>query len=124
MGQKNPMNCKELRQKNKQAILDKYGVDNVAKVPEIQQKTHETKKRNGSYGRSKEEDYIFQKLVSKFPDTQRQYMSEEYPFACDFFIPEHRLYIEYQGFVSHGNHPYNPENKQDQLLLGEGICYG
>ena len=52
----------------------------------------------------------------KFHILKRQYHSKLYPFDCDFYIPKLDLYIEYQGFKSHGTEPYN-ENKIDHQLL-------
>lgn len=51
-------------------------------------------------------------LLNKFNQVKRQYSSEKYPFACDFYIPELDLYIEYQGTWTHGKEPYDRTNKE------------
>lgn len=42
-----------------------------------------------------------------------------YPFPCDFYISELDLYIEYQGFWTHGKHPFNINDQEDKLKLLE-----
>ena len=54
-----------------------------------------------------------------FPDVQYQYFSEEYPFACDFYIPSLDLYIEYHGSWTHGSRPFNKDDESciEQLTI-------
>ena len=87
---------------------------------EIQQKAHETKKKNGSYGKSKEEDYVYSVLVDIYGEdnVERQYRSELYPFACDFYIISKDLYIEYNGMWTHGFTPYIG-SKENEIQLEE-----
>ena len=47
----------------------------------------------------------------------RQYKSEEYPFSCDFYIPEINLYIEFQGNWTHGKQPYDANDTRCQEKL-------
>lgn len=107
----------QIKQQKMETIINNYGVDNPMKVKEIVLKNFETKKKNGSYGKSKDEEYIFNCLLQKYKNVKRQYFCEKYPFHCDFYIPEQDLFIEYQGFVSHGKHAYNPNNTEDQQTL-------
>ena len=65
-----------------------------------------TKTENNSFNISKEEQEILILLKERFPNLKTQYKSEEYPFLCDFYIPELNLYIEYQGHFSHGFKPF------------------
>ena len=69
-------------------------------------KEYITKKKNKSFKNSIAENIIFNKLQKKFQNVQQQYYSEEYPFRCDFYIPDLNLYIEYQGTWTHGGKPY------------------
>ena len=86
-------------------------------------KQHETFKRNHSFKTSAEEDKIYEVLLTKFGTVKRQYKSKEYPFRCDFYIPELDLYIEYQGYWTHGNinhqvlGPYDESNPVHQAIL-------
>lgn len=84
-------------------------------------KTNESMKRNHSYGKSKEEDDIYMKLLSKYNVVERQYYSEKYPFKCDFYIPKIDTYIEYQGFWMHGFEPYigTPEQQEKVRQLNK-----
>lgn len=61
---------------------------------------------------------ILDDLKIAFPDAVSQYKSEEYPFNCDIYIPEIRLYIEYQGFYTHGGKPYEG-TEEDNILLAK-----
>ena len=63
----------------KDLMVKRYGVENPSQLKKIQQKIHETKKRNNSYGKSSIENQIFQLLVERFPTTTRQYKSDLYP---------------------------------------------
>lgn len=81
-------------------------------------KSIETKRKNNSFNISKPEEAIYQLLNNKFfNQIKRQYMSDKYPFACDFYIPKLDLYIEYQGLWTHGGEPYNPNNIKHQEKL-------
>lgn len=74
-------------------------------------------KENKAYvGTSKEEQELFKAIQKKHPDCMIHYMSHEYPWLCDFYIPSLDLYIEYQGFPTHGGHPYDPNNQKDQIV--------
>lgn len=48
-------------------------------------------------------------MVSKFGvvNVKRQYKSEKYPFACDFYIVNKDLYIEINFHWTHGFEPYD-----------------
>lgn len=54
-------------------------------------------------------------LSSLYDNVKRQYFSNEYKHACDFYIPELDLYIEYQGSWTHHIHPYNEKDENDIL---------
>ena len=106
------------KNKYKKSVFSHYGVDNPFKSKELQQKAHETKKKNGSYSKSKEEDYVYSVLVDIYGENnvERQYSSELYPFACDFYIISEDLYIEYNGMWTHGHTPYIG-SKENEIQL-------
>ena len=118
-GVQHPLQLDEFKEKQKENVLAKYGVENVCQIPEIRNKIHETTKKNNSFGKSRGENFVFETLLRKFPNTQRQYKTIEYPFACDFYIPELDLYIEYQEYQGHGGHPFNPTDETDRKKLKE-----
>lgn len=62
---------------------------------------------------------MFEKyLYSKQYEYIRQYKDKNrYPFLCDFYIPYYDLYIEIQGFWTHGKHPFDKNNSEDINLL-------
>lgn len=115
---------KEINNKIKNEVIRKYGVDNCSKSEEIKDKKIKSKRKNNTFSFSKGEEYIYNKLLKKFNVVKRQYKSELYPFACDFYIPSIDLYIEYQGTWTHGKYnekiifgPYNPKNNKHRLIL-------
>lgn len=124
----NPFQNNEVKEKIMKTNLTRYGNTCFSKTEyfkqhllenkeKINEKIYLTKKQNNSLGKSKQEDEIYIKLCSKFEKVIRQYKSEKYPFACDFYIPDKNLYIEYQGTWMHGKHPFDNKNKNDLQTL-------
>lgn len=108
--------------KSKQTCLKKYGDPNYRNIhinKDIIRKQIETKRKNGSYTVSKQENECYTLLLTIFDssDIMRQYRDELYPFACDFYIKSINTYIEYNGFWTHGGHPYDENNEQDISIL-------
>jgi len=118
-GKKCYCQTKEYLEKTKQTNLKRYGVEYSSQNKEIINKVIETKRKRGTFNTSKAEKEILELLRAKFKDVKYQYKSEKYPFACDFYIPELDLYIEYQGFWSHGTKlgPFNPDNPEHLKVL-------
>ena len=115
-GYENPLQVPQFHEKQKQTMIEKYGVTNASQYKEFQEKKYATMTENNTWwGNSKEEQYIYEQLITKY-DVIRQYKCEEYPFLCDFYIPELNLFMEYQGFVSHGNHAYTGSQQDLELL--------
>ena len=116
---------KECREKSKNTLLKRYGVLYPTQCEKFKLKGYETKKLNGTFGKSKEEDKMFELLQEKFGEVKRQYNSEKYPFICDFYIVSLDLYIEYQGFWNHGKigtkylGPYDQSNPEHQCLVAK-----
>ena len=119
------LHTREANDKRKRVFQEKYKTDNYFQsnefkslrntwVEENKQKEYKTKKKNNSFNHSKCEMEILNKLKEKFNDVVYQYRSEKYPFNCDFYIPSLNLYIEYQGFWSHGKEPFD-SNKIEHL---------
>ena len=129
-GVDNPAKSKIVQEKYKRTCLKKYGVDNYFKTDIFkkqfqenllikQQKEYISKKKNGTFNSSKEENDSFELLKIKYPDIIHQYRDERYPFNCDFYIPSLDLFIECQYSWTHGGHPYNQENDKEKLELWE-----
>ena len=85
-------------------------------VNKVQEKIHNTMLKNGTAGKSKEEDKIYEMLCEKFEKVERQYKSELYSYFCDFYIPSIDTYIEYQGFWKHGSEPYIGNEEQLKII--------
>ena len=83
------------------------------------QKEHDTKKRNGTFKKSTQEDAVYEMLCKKYGEDNviRQYWSEAYPFNCDFYIPSLGLYIECNFSWTHGGHFFNENDEEDLKKL-------
>ena len=138
---------KEFRQKQKDTAIKKYGsVFNKEKVhetikkkygidwftlsdklkeksnsPEAIQKGIETKRKHHTFNASKPEENLYKILCDKYgkDDVKRQYKSNEYPWYCDFYIKSKSLYIELQGYFTHGTHPFDKNDENDIKRLNE-----
>jgi hypothetical protein len=98
----------DIKKKVEQTCLEKYGAKSFVESKEA--------KDVWKMGTSKTENEIYEKLLSKYSDVKRWYTDERYPFECDFYIPSKDLFIEYQGFSTHGEEPFN-ENCESHLKL-------
>lgn len=93
--------------------LEKYGVEYTTQLQSTINKIHESKTKHKTHTGSKEEDKAYEFLTTIFTDIKRQYKSEEYPFACDFYIVDKDLYVECNFHWTHGKHNFNKDNPDD-----------
>lgn len=107
----------ECKKKAKETIFERYGHEYNMQIEEVVMKSNATKRNNGTFNSSSEEDRIYERLIERFSDTKRQYSSKLYPFNCDFYITSLDLYIEHQGYCSHGGHPFDPDDNEDAKRL-------
>ena len=98
------------------AIKEKYNTDNPMKTRAVIEKNYNTRLKHKTLNTSIKEEKIYNMLLTRYKDVKRQYKSELYPFACDFYISELDLYIEYQGHWTHGYKPYK-KSKEDDIIL-------
>lgn len=124
-GVDNPMKSDEIKQAVQQSVINKYGTDNFAKsaayhdlLPEISKKRIETLKANNSFAISNPENVLYEMLVSRFgeDDVLRQYSSDVYPFACDFYIKSRDMYIELNASWTHGRHWFGTDDNDETVL--------
>ena len=103
-----------------------YGKDNYFQTDEFKakvdwkrnvEKQQETKRKNGTFNISKEEEICHKLLLEYYPDVVSQYKSDKYNFLCDFYIPSIDTYIEYNGTWTHGKHTFDPTSKDDIALV-------
>lgn len=74
--------------------------------------------------RSQEENDLYTYILARFPDVKRDYPTEQYPWRCDFYIPSIDTYIEYNGYPTHGKHPYDIDSEEDNEIVNNWIEKG
>lgn len=118
-GVSNPSQLETIKKKKRNTLLRNYGVTNPSYDASIREKRLDTKRKNGTFTSSAPEDTIYLLFKSVYQNTVRQYTSEKYPYMCDFYIPEIDTYIEYNGNWTHGGHPFDSDNNEDNARLKE-----
>ena len=107
-------------EKMKETCLEKYGstswlnsLDRLNNIKLYNEKIRKTKKKNHTYTSSKQESFVYNILKKKFNSIICQHYDEKlYPYNCDFYIPSEDIWIEYQGFVTHGEEEFNENNTE------------
>lgn len=118
-GVRNPFQVEAFKQVSRETNLSKYGVPYVSQNAEIRERAVKTKIARGTINSSKPEDDLYNILVNVFgvDDVKRQYYSDEYKFACDFYIVSRNMYIELNASWTHGGHWFNKDADNDKLSL-------
>ena len=93
--------------------IEKYGVEYPTQLQSTIDKIYESKTKHKTHTCSKEEDKVYELLKTIYTDIKRQYKSEDYPFACDFYIADNDLYIECNFHWTHGKHGFDKNNPDD-----------
>lgn len=111
----------EYKNKCKNTCLERYNTTSYTKTQECQEKIYNTKKQNNTHNTSKPEDKVYNLLLTKFnkDDIIRHYKSRLYPFNCDFYIKPLNLYIEYNGYWTHGPESFSRNNTEHIKLLND-----
>lgn len=132
INQKLHKNYETISEKIQQSCLQKYGVKNPmldetirlkhkikVSSDDVNNKRILTKRKNNSFNTSKLEQqlYVWLKCTFAESDIYTNYISEKYPFKCDFYIQSRNLYIELNAHWSHGEHWYDSE--RDVLLVNK-----
>lgn len=112
-----PLQDKVVRQKMSETLAERYGVSNIAKLQSVCDQIKMTKFEKGTFHTSQSEEILFQMLCDVFgiDDVLRQYGSDVYPFACDFYIRSRDMYIELNGTWTHGTHWF--EGSSDDMAV-------
>lgn len=105
-GNKWAIASKQIQEVIRKNNIERYGVPSTMQLPNVTKKGYETRRKNGTFNTSQGEKEIYKLLLEKFEDVKYQYVSKEYPFHCDFYIPKLNIYIEYQGTWTHGSKPF------------------
>ena len=128
-GTYSPLANKEIYNKTEETTYKKYGVYCIFNTKEnreklllekTKQKRYETLRRNHTFNASKIEETIYEKLIDIYgkSDILREYKDKDrYPYRCDFYIKSLDLFIEVQGYYTHGKEPYNPNSIRHQILV-------
>lgn len=124
-----PFGSNEIKEKQKKTMIEKYGYDHNfkdpklrerLKSPEIRERQWETKKKNRTTNTSKIEEQFTKYLEDNNYAFERNYAKDKrYPYHVDFYLNDFDLFIEIQGTWTHGGHPFNALNEDDQKLLLE-----
>ena len=96
----------DIKEKRKQTLVQRYGVEHPNQNPEILNKVWNTCKSHMTFNTSGEEEQIYQWLQELNYNVIHHYKSEDYPFNCDFYLPDYDLYIEYNGSQFHNYRAY------------------
>ena len=120
-GVKSTLQLDSVKEKITKTNLQKYGVPYYHQTIESREKQSkrmiknkskilQTKIKNGTLKTSKPEQKLHQELLNLFDNVQIQFNSNEYPFACDFYIQDRQLYIELNASWTHNSAWYNENN--------------
>lgn len=129
MREKIGKNLKRYRSEWKESMMRNHGVDSPFKMPSTRKlcisdsainKKRATMRRNKTWKSSKPEDRLYEKLVKKYPSTQRQAPAGRW--SMDFYIPEIDTYINLNGIYWHGRNRTENElissvSTQDKVIL-------
>lgn len=109
-GTDHPWKSKDVRASIESTWVEKYGVDNPAKSRQVMSKIdqtslhrkgHETRKRLGTYAKSKIEDRFYECLCMLFgvENVERQVMINDW--SVDFLVNK-EIYVQFDGIHWHG----------------------
>lgn len=119
------LQAKSVQIKSKKTLVDRYGADNYSKSKERAirdserfKEVHELYISRGiekPNGISKIEILFYDYLTGKYGsnDIEIQYMSEKYPYKCDFYIKSLDVYVELNAHWTHGGHAFDKNDKND-----------
>ena len=120
-GVDNPMKHPSVRELARQTCLERYGVENPSQNLDVYQKIWNTKLEHQTYLAGDSEEVLYEQLVAVFgaDDVKRQYVSDVYPYPCDFYIVSRDLRIELNASWVHGGHWY--DDTKDRAVLTEWV---
>lgn len=129
-GVKSTLQLDSVKEKIKETNLKRYGVPHYHQTIEARKKQSQrviknkskylqTKIKNGTIKTSKPEQKLHQELLNLFHNVQIQFNSNEYPFACDFYIPDRQLYIELNASWTHNSVWYDKNNSEHNEIANK-----
>lgn len=127
-------NLDSFLEKSRETCIERYGVPYFTQTDEfkrmqskrmldakVQKQLCAVRLKNHTFKSSLPEDNLYELLCMCFDasDIERQYISEEYPYACDFYIKSRNLYIELNASWTHGCHWYDMRSNNDVRIVNE-----
>ena len=109
----------EYWKKHNKTCLERYGTENPLTLNEIKNKVLSSKLKNKTFNTSNIEEKFANYLTTNNIQFKRQYKSNKYPFACDFYLPDKDFYIEINAHWTHGFHPFDNTNEEDLIKLNQ-----
>lgn len=121
----------EILRKSQETCMERYGVPHSSQTLEFRQRMSErmsdksvqqslcrVKLKNHTFHTSSSEDVLYDMLVQTFgeDDVLRQYMSDVYPYQCDFYIKSRDMYVELNAGWTHGGHWYRSGTQDDNIV--------
>ena len=129
-GVKTTLQLDSVKEKITKTNLERYGVPHYQQTMESREKQSkrmikssskylQTKIKNGTLKTSEPEKKLHQELLNLFDNVQIQFNSKEYPFACDFYIPDRQLYIELNASWTHNSAWYDENNLEHNEIANK-----
>lgn len=115
-------------------MMEKYGVPfyvmandcrDKLNLPETKRKRYETMHKNNTFHTSKDEVVLYEILVNEYGEGNvvKEYQDiryandDGYMFKCDFYIKPLDVFIELNYHPTHGLHPFDKNNDDDNKKL-------
>lgn len=100
----------------------KYGTDYPVQSQAVKDRIFRTKTERGTFSTSEPERELGERLAAVFGDDDvlAQYNDDaRYSFHCDFYVKSRDMFIELNGYWSHGPHWYGESPSEDEALLAK-----
>ena len=113
-----PSQTDEVKNKMLNTTKERHGFVGYESL-ELRQKKYELERNNLKLRKSKREDDAAEYIESLGYKVERHVKDSRYPFVCDLYLPEYKLYVEYQGSQYHTNSAFI--NSDDDLEKFEDL---
>lgn len=122
--------CEHIKQKKEQTFMKHFNSKNnfgrqeilvkaitnsqTDKAWQLRRKSLLKNGRKSSY-----EELLANLLKNKQIKFITEYKDDKYPYRCDFYLPDYKLYIEINAHWTHNNHIFDINNEADIQTLSE-----
>lgn len=116
------MNNDDVLAKYHATCMERYGVSCYARTADFRRKMNNVTSmriQDGVFSSSSSEETLYILLLNCFDESDiiRQYMSDVYDYACDFYIKSRNMYVELNATWLHGGHWYDADSTYDNSVL-------